>query len=105
MNYPELILVGSATANAERRTFQKGDVAYPTFGVGVSDGREKTTFFPVAAFGRYGEAVAKHITKGRQVLVEGRVQVSGNGRTSVVADRISLGASTGAHVPAVREPQ
>jgi len=48
------------------------------------------TFFPVLVFGDYGETVAKYVTKGRQVLVDGRVQVSDNGRFRVIADRVFL---------------
>ena len=104
MNYQKLILAGNATGDAQRRTSKKGDVSYTTFSVGVSDGKERTTFFPVAVFGKHGEAVAKYVTKGRQVLVEGRVEVSDNGRFNVVADRVRLGAPAG-EPDAARKPK
>ena len=93
MNYQKLIIVGNATNDAERRTSKDGSVPYTTFGVGVSRGKDASTFFPVTVFGKHGQAVAEYITKGRQVLVEGRVEVSAKGRFSVVADRIAFGAS------------
>ena len=92
MNYQRLILVGNATDDAQRLTSKKGDVAYTTFGVGVSDGKDRTTFFPVIVFGEYGETVAKYVTKGRQVLVDGRVQGNDKGRFRVVADRVRFGS-------------
>jgi single-stranded DNA-binding protein len=56
MNYQRIILVGNVTRDAERRTSQSGEVTYTAFGVGVSDGKDKTTFFPVLVFDKYGEA-------------------------------------------------
>jgi single-stranded DNA-binding protein len=92
MNYQRLTLVGNATGDAQRRTSKKGDVEYTTFSVGVSDAKKRTTYFPVTAFGALGKLAGKHITKGRQVLVDGRVEVSDNNRFNVVADDIQLGA-------------
>ena len=96
MDYQSLTIVGNATADAQRRTSEKGDVAYTTFSLGVSDANKQTTFFPVTAFGKLGETAAQYITKGRQVLVEGRIDVSGNNYFNVVAGWIQLGAR-GAH--------
>ena len=93
MNYQKLIIVGNATNDAERRTSKDGTVGYTTFSVGVGRGKDASTFFPVTVFGKHGQAVAEYITKGRQVLVEGRVEVSDQGRFSVVADRVVFGAS------------
>ena len=36
-----------------------GEVTYTSFGVGVSDGQDKTTFFSILVFGKYGETVAE----------------------------------------------
>jgi single-strand DNA-binding protein len=91
MDYQKLILVGNATVDAEQKTSKKGDVAYTTFSVGVSEAKDKTTFFPITVFGKHGEAVAKYITKGRQVLVDGRITVGDNNRFNVVADRVRFG--------------
>ena len=91
MNYQKIILAGNATDDAKRNTSKKGDVQYTTFDVGVGDIKDQTTFFPVVVFGETGEAVAKYVTKGRLVLVEGRVQVNDRGRLSVVADIVRFG--------------
>ncbi|MCA9905584.1 MAG: single-stranded DNA-binding protein, partial [Anaerolineae bacterium] len=87
MNYQRLIFVGNVAADPKRLTSKKGDVTYTSFRVGVSEGKEGSVFFPVTAFGKLSELVDKFVTKGKQVLVEGRVTVSQEGRFSVVADR------------------
>ena len=92
MNYQRLILVGNVTRDPERRTSQSGEVTYTSFGVGVSDGKDKTTFFSVLVFGKYGETVAEYIRKGRQVLVDGRIQASNNGQMRVIADTVRFGS-------------
>ena len=96
MNYQRLILVGNVTGNPERRTSQSGEVTYTSFGVGVSDGKDKSTFFAVLVFGKYGETVAEYITKGREVLVDGRIQTSDNGRLRVIADTVRFGSEPNA---------
>ena len=94
MNYQKIILAGNATKDAEQNTSTKGDITFTTFSVAVNEKRgqkEQTTFFPVVVFGKHGEAVAKYITKGRMVLVDGRIKVSERGRFSVIADRVRFG--------------
>ena len=91
MNYQKLILVGNVTGDPERRTSKSGEVTYTSFGVGVSDGKDKTTFFSVLVFGKYGETVAEYIAKGRQVLVDGRIQASDKGHLRVIADTVRFG--------------
>ena len=90
MNYQKLVLVGNASTNAQLHKSKKGDISFASFGVGVSNSKERTSFFPVVVFGQLGEALVKQITKGRQVLVEGRIEVN-EGRFNVIADRVVLG--------------
>ena len=97
MDYQRLILVGNVTRDPERRTSQDSKVTYTSFGVGVSDGKDQTTFFSVPVFGDYGETAAKYVTKSRQALIDGRVQVSDNGRFRVIADRVRFGSEPTAH--------
>jgi len=95
MDYQKIILSGNATDDAKRQESKSGEVKFTTFSVGVSGGKERrTTFFPVTVFGKYGETVAEHVTKGRQVLVEGRIDVSEEGRFNVIADWVVFGALT-----------
>lgn len=91
MNYQKIILVGNATGDAQIRKSKDGNVTFTTFRLGVADGKDRTTFFPIVLFGRSAEKLASLITKGRQILLEGRVQVT-NDRFDVVTDRVELGA-------------
>ena len=59
----------------------------------------------MAVFGKHGESVAEYVTKGRQLLVEGRVEVSESGRFNVVADTVRLGASPKEAKPTKKPPQ
>jgi single-strand DNA-binding protein len=96
MNYHKLILAGNVTRDAESKTSNKGDVAFATFSVAVSGGKDRTTYFPVVVFEERLVKLAKsYVTKGRQVLVEGRIQVDEQRRFNVVADNIQLGARKG----------
>jgi single-stranded DNA-binding protein len=93
MDYQKLVFVGNVTRAPQRQTSEKGDVTYTTFSVAVSTGKDRTVFFPVTVFGKQSEAVAEYVTKGRQVLVEGRLAQSASGRMNVVADRVVFGVS------------
>lgn len=95
MNYQKIIVVGNATAAAENQKSKKGDVAYTTFRLGVSGRRGDTTFFPVTVFGKLAESIAEYITKGREVLVEGRVSVGEKGYFNIIADEVRLGKEPG----------
>jgi hypothetical protein len=90
MNYQKLILVGNVTRDAIKQTSKKG-VAYTSFSVAVSIDKGRAVFFSVVAFSKLGETVAELIAKGREVLVEGRIEVGKTGRFGVVADKIILG--------------
>lgn len=92
MNYQKLVLIGNATRDAEYKTSKTGDVYYTTFSVAVNDSKDRATFFPITVFGKQAKAVAEYVKKGREVLVEGRIETSENGRMSVVADRVVFGA-------------
>lgn len=94
MNFNKVILAGNATADAERKTSKNGDVKYTSFQLGVGYAKDQTTFFKVAVFGDQGKAVATLITKGRLVLVEGRITIGNKGRVGIVADQIHLGPPT-----------
>lgn len=99
MDYQKIILVGNATSDAEQRKSRKGDVTYTTFSIAVSGNKDQVTYFPVALFGKLAEVAERHVAKGRQVLVEGRIAVNDKGRFNVIADHIRLGVSTGKTEP------
>ena len=91
MNYQKVILAGRATDNAVKRESKSGEVTFTSFDVAVNDGKKQATFFPVTVFGKTGEAAAKYVTKGRQVLVDGRIQVNDKRYFKVIADRVQFG--------------
>ncbi len=93
MNYQKLIVAGNTTGDAQARKSKEGDVTFTTFSVAVNSGKDQATYFPVTAFGKTGEAAAQYLTKGRQVLVEGRIEVGENGRFNVIADRVVFGVA------------
>lgn len=107
MNYQKLIVAGNATRDAEHKISKSGDVQYTTFRLAVGDSKNRTVFFPITVFGRQAEVVAQYVTKGRQVLVEGRIEASESGRMSVVADRVVFGTSpakSNAEDPEIEQP-
>lgn len=68
-----ITIAGRLTRDAETRTTQGGDKV-TGFSVAVDDrsGREKTTlFFDASLWGKRGEALAPHLTKGSSVTVSG----------------------------------
>lgn len=95
MDYQRIVLCGNAAGDAQAHTSKDGAVSYTRFSVAVSRGKGKeTVFFPVTAFGRTGQAVARYVSKGRQVLVEGRVETGEQGRFNVVASRVIFGLAS-----------
>lgn len=91
MNYQKVILAGNVTDNAQRKTSKKGDVAFAVFDLAVNDVNDKATYFPIVVFGEIVEAVAKYVTKGRLVLIEGRIEVNEQKRFNIVADNVRFG--------------
>ena len=96
MNYQKVILIGRATDDAVKRESKSGEVEFTTFDVAVNDGKDQTTFFPVTVFGKTGEVAAKYVTRGRIVLVDGRIQVNAKRYFKVIADRVQFGPEPGA---------
>ena len=95
MNYQRIVVCGNVSADAQLRSSKKGDVQFLTFSIAVSDGKNKTTFFLVVVFGKLAESLSTHIPKGRQLLVEGRIE-QGENRFNVVADKVVLGSKPAA---------
>ncbi|BET67075.1 single-stranded DNA-binding protein [Opitutales bacterium ASA1] len=81
-SFNKVILMGNLTRDPELRVTPKG-TAVCQIGLAVNqtyrdkDGnsREETTFIDVDAFGRQAEVIAKYLTKGRPVLIEGRLKL------------------------------
>ena len=67
-----ITIAGNIGKNAELRRTQTGD-SIANFSVAVSEGRDKPpTWWDVSLFGKRGEKLAPHLTKGSRVSVVGR---------------------------------
>lgn len=67
------IIVGNLTRDPEVRNVSGSNVT--NFSVAVNEGKDNVTYFNVATWNALGENCAKYLTKGRKVLVEGRIGV------------------------------
>lgn len=82
MSYQKIIIVGNLGRDPEMRYTGDG-TPVTSFSVATnrrwtgSDGsqREETAWFRVSAWRRQAEVAAQYLSKGRQVMVEGRLQV------------------------------
>ena len=99
----KVILIGNVGRNPEVRVTQAG-LSVTNLRVAVSerrrdgggDWREYTDWITVVCFGRTADNVGEHVTKGKQIYIEGRLQnrnfknKDGSERwtTEVVADRV-----------------
>jgi single-strand DNA-binding protein len=71
-----IVIHGRLTRDPELKTGSTGS-EYCNFTVAVDsyNGKEKETdFFDCTAFGQTGVAISKFMTKGREILVEGRME-------------------------------
>ncbi len=79
MGYQMTIIEGNLGRDAEQKYLQSG-VSVVNFSVAVNEvsgsgetRKETTTWYRVAAWRELGERLAPYLTKGKDVLVEGRV--------------------------------
>jgi single-strand DNA-binding protein len=73
--YNKITLIGNLTKDPEIRYAQSG-AAVTSFRVASTtkySEREETLFIDAVAFGKLGENVSQYMSKGRRVLVEGRL--------------------------------
>ena len=74
----KVILVGRLAQDPEVRYTANGK-AVATFSLAVSrrvgQGQESTDFIPIVAWEKLAEIIGNNLTKGRRILVEGRLQI------------------------------
>lgn len=100
-----ITIMGRLTADPELRRTGSG-VAVASFKIACDrdfgqDGKKETDFIDCVAWRQTGEFVSKHFTKGRMIVVSGRLQIrkwtdkDGNKRSTaeVVADNCYFGDS------------
>jgi len=87
MNYQKIILKGNIITEPEV-FISKDDVMedYTNFKVSVIDILDNKNIFPISVFGPEAGMYDDEIAKGRQVLIEGRVDVDQSGKFNVLAD-------------------
>ena len=72
-----VILMGNLTRNPEFKNIGTTNVC--NFGVAMNQktqSGQETTFVDVSAFGKTAEAIAKYFTKGKPILIEGRLKLN-----------------------------
>ncbi|MBX3443076.1 MAG: single-stranded DNA-binding protein [Planctomyces sp.] len=82
-NFNKVILVGNLTRDPEVK-YTTGGTAVAELGLAVnrqwfdqksSERKEETTFVDVTLWGRQAEVAGEYLSKGRSVLIEGRLQL------------------------------
>lgn len=108
-NLNKVFLLGNLTRDPELRQTANG-ASVCNFSIAVNEGfgdKKKVNFFNVQAWQKTAEACAKYLSKGRPVLVEGRLQnrsyeKDGQKRTitEIVAENVQFLAQAGRPEPA-----
>jgi len=80
ININRVILAGNLVRDPETRFLPSG-VAVTSFSIAVNrrykvnnEAKEEVSFFDISVFGKAGENCAEYLSKGRSVLVEGRLR-------------------------------
>lgn len=77
-NLNKVMLMGNITRDPELRS-TSGGTSVCEFGIAINrrrKGSEKETcFVDVTAWGRQAEVIAEHLSKGRPIFIEGRLQL------------------------------
>ncbi|MBU0700351.1 single-stranded DNA-binding protein [bacterium] len=104
-NYNRVILAGNLTKDPELRHIPSGQpVVHFTVAVNrnfmtqTGEKKEEVSFIPVVVWGKQAESCNKYLSKGRPVLLEGRIQqrswvaTSGEKRSvlEIIADRVQF---------------
>ncbi len=81
MAFNKVVLLGNLTADPEMRTTPNGQNV-TSFSLAINrtwnnangERQEETSFINCTAWGKTGETIAKYVSRGRQLLVSGRLQ-------------------------------
>lgn len=72
-----VILMGNLTRDPELKNIGTTNVS--NFGIAINrvkqGGEKETTFIDVSAFGKTAENIGKYFTKGKPILIEGRLKL------------------------------
>jgi len=101
-NFNKVILVGNLTANPQLK-YNPGGLAVTNFTLAVNTRfyskeqgqKEQVDFFDIVVFGKQGENCANYLSKGRTVLVEGRLATSKwEGKDGITRKKVYVVANT-----------
>jgi len=120
MNFNKAVVVGNLTRDPEVRNLPSGQ-SVASFGVATNrvwtdqngNRQEATEFHNVVAFGKLADICSRYLSRGRLVLIEGRIQTrswqgqDGNKRyrTEIVADNMQMGPRTDIGAGQARTPK
>ncbi|MFC1700560.1 single-stranded DNA-binding protein [Patescibacteria group bacterium] len=106
MNFNKAIIVGRLTRDPETKALPSGQ-SLASFSMATNrvwndangNKQEATEFHNIVAFGKLADICSKYLSKGRLVLIEGRIQTrswqdqNGNKRyrTEIIADNMQMG--------------
>jgi len=120
MNFNKAIILGNLTRDPDSRTLPSGQ---PVVNFSIATNRiytdqsgnkqQNVEFHNVVAFGKLADICSRYLTKGKMVLIEGRIQTrswqdqSGNKRyrTEIVAENMQMGPRGGDSGAATPSPQ
>jgi len=114
-------LIGNLTRDPELKALPSG-INVSSFSVATNrvwkdkngEKQEAADFHNIVVFGRQAEIVAQYMKKGRQVMVEGRMQTRSwddqatgtkKYRTEVIADRVQFGTNSSNRTEASSAPK
>ncbi len=104
-DFNRVILIGRLTRDPEK-SYTTSAMALTKFGLAVNNGygdNKKTVFVDVATWGKTAEFVSTYFTKGKEILVEGRLELDnwtskeGEKRSKlyVTGEKVSFSGSRG----------
>ena len=76
-SYNHVVLVGRLGCDPVLKNSQKG-MAIADFRIAsnyVRNGQEETSWIPIRVFGAQAESCGRYLNKGRNVLIEGRIDI------------------------------
>lgn len=71
--YNKVFLIGRVVNEPSLKYSQQGK-AISTFSIAVDRTNEETDFFEIVSFDKQAEIASKYLTKGRLIMIEGRIQ-------------------------------
>ncbi|MEK9166574.1 MAG: single-stranded DNA-binding protein [Patescibacteria group bacterium] len=109
MNFNKVFIIGNLTRDPETRSLPSGQpvasFAVATNRFWTKNGRQEkqTEFHNVVAFGKSAEIASQYLSRGKSVMVEGRLQTRNwegkdglkRNRTEIVVERLQLGPRLG----------